>query len=117
MLRTPLQPSILPERDLANPRAHVTWEGCTQAGRAPQSLPRGEVPLPSDKMQTSQRLTLQEQLVDEATTYVHQPGAELGQGLWQLKEALCLLTVGADQGFHAGRDVLESGEVLLCRKG
>lgn len=47
------------------------------------------------RLQTSERLTLQEQLVDEAETDVHQPDSELGQGLWQLKEALCLLTVGA----------------------
>lgn len=68
-------------------------------------------------LQTSQRLTFQEQLVDEAEAYVRQPGAELGQGLWQLKEAMCLLTAGAHQGFHAGRVVLQSGELLLCREG
>ena len=51
--------------------------------------------LPSYRLQTSQRLTLQEKLVDKAKPYVHQPDPELRQGLWQLKEALCLLTVGA----------------------
>lgn len=93
----------------------MTWEGCTEAGRLPQSQPCGEVPLPSDKTPDlwEIRLTLQEQLVNEAETDVQQPGAELAQGLWQLEEAM-LLTVGAHQGFQAGRVVLQVGELLLC---
>jgi hypothetical protein len=62
------------------------------------------------------RLTLQEKLVDEAETYIHQLGAELGQGLGQLEEALCLLTVGAHQGLHTVREVLQPGEILACRE-
>lgn len=59
-----------------------------------------------------QVLTLQENLIDEAETHVHQPGPELGQSLWQLEEGLFLLTVGSHQGFHAGREVLQPGELL-----
>lgn len=73
----------------------MTWEGW-YTGRWGATTTRGEEgPLPSYRLQTSQRLTLQEKLVDKAKPYVHQPDPELRQGLWQLKEALCLLTVGA----------------------
>lgn len=62
------------------------------------------------------RLTLHQELVDEAETHVHQLGPQLSQGLWQLEEALRLLTVGADQGFHGDWDVLQFGELLACRE-
>lgn len=64
-----------------------------------------------------QVLTLQEELIDEAETHIHQPGAEFCQGLWQLEEGLLLLTVGSHQGFHAGGEVLQPGELLKAGSG
>lgn len=74
---------------------------------------------PSPRMQAPghQRLTLHQELVDKAETHVHQLGPELSQGLWQLEEALRLLTVGAHQGFHGDWDVLQFGVFLACREG
>ena len=105
-----------------------TWERCTWAGRTlstsaqnsnhcPVGLSNPQNAGESPGSPGHQVLTLQEELIGEAETHVQQPGPELRQGLWQLEEALLLLTVGAHQGFYAGWEVLQPGELLRAGSG
>lgn len=49
LLRTLLQPSLLPDRGMAHPRAHETWEGRNTGRQGTTSTGGEEVPLPSHK--------------------------------------------------------------------
>lgn len=74
----------------------------------------GRVGIPPPGIQPG--LTLLGELRHEAVSHIREPRLQLGHGLWQLEEALCVLTVGAHQGLPAGRELLQPFD-LLVRQG